>query len=168
VLSCRMNVASHPAQAGSHRFFRHLVTSLPLCLETSPLTLRVLCAVCGKTSFLSVRVLFAFSINPFRIRTSAKYARNSFRIRTSKSRGLKVSSNHTLTKRVGGGGKLLARNLTKVVLRARRAFAPDRVLPTGRGGLYGKLQRRCPMLSIAKAGVAEGASLLDRSFSKAR
>jgi hypothetical protein len=31
---------------------------------------------------------------------------NSFRIRTYKSKGLKVPSNHTLTKKVGGGRKL--------------------------------------------------------------
>src|SRR6202158_6366960 len=50
-------------------------------------------------------VLLISTVNPFRIRTSAKCTRNSFRIRTSKSKGLKASSNHTLTKKVGGGGK---------------------------------------------------------------
>jgi hypothetical protein len=64
VLSCRMNVVSHPAQAGSHRFFRHLVTSLSLCLDASPPTPRVLYAVGRKTSFCGSVFSSLFPLNP--------------------------------------------------------------------------------------------------------
>ena len=51
------------------------------------------------------------TLNPFRIRTSEKWAHNSFTIRTSKLIGLKVLWNPHVQKREGGGGKLLTRFL---------------------------------------------------------
>jgi hypothetical protein len=146
VLWCCMNLAFHSSRP-------------------SPLAA---CMLCDKNTFFGSVFPSFFPLTPLESALPQNVPVTCLESALPNLKDLKSPRIILLQKRWGGGGKLLTRNLTMAVRRARRAFAPTTSSPSGKGGLYGNLLRRCPMLSIGKAGVAEGASLLDRSFSKAR